>query len=123
MSIKVVDVDRRSLRVELERTIRLRDADLHVGERGIVVGKLCLKGQAALFHKRQPRDSGHRLGHGSKCEYRIERHRRAFGRIKLAVRLVLHELSVAGDRDHGAGHTFRGDLAGEKIVQASEALL
>ena len=53
----------------------------------------------------------------------IQRHRRAFGRIKLAVRLVLHELSVAGDRDHGAGHAFGGDLAGEKIVQARESLL
>ena len=58
-----------------------------------------------------------------KREHGIQRHRRAFGRIKLAVRLVLNELSVAGDRDHGAGHTFRGDLAGEKIVQAGEPLL
>ena len=123
VSIKVVDVDRRNLRFELQRTIRLRDADLHLGERGIVVGKLGLKRQAALFHECEARDGGHRLGHGGKREHGIQRHRLAFGRIKLAVRLVLDQLSVAGYRDHGAGHTLCGDLASKESIQASQSLL
>jgi hypothetical protein len=47
------------------------------------------------------------------CEYGIERNRRIFCRIELAVPLVVDELIVACDCDHGVGHTFSGHLAGE----------
>ncbi len=47
------------------------------------------------------------------CEYGIERNRRIFCRIELAVPLVVDEFIVARNCDHGVGHTFSGHLAGE----------
>ncbi len=89
-------------------------------------GRVCRSGlerQAALFHERQTGNGRHRLGHGRKRKNGIRRHRRAFGRIKLAVRLVMDELSVPGYCDHGAGHTFGGDLASEEFVEPLQSLL
>ena len=34
----------------------------------------------------------------------------------------MHELSVSGYRNDGAGYAFGGDFAGEKIIQPGEAL-
>src|SRR6266436_10015246 len=60
------------------------------------------------------------LSYYASAEYDIERNRRIFCRIELAVPLVVDELIVACDCDHGAGHTFSGHLAGEEIVQPDQ---
>src|SRR5262249_11993606 len=49
--------------------------------------------------------------------------RRIFRRIELAIGLVVHELAVARDRDHGARHPLRRDLAREEIVHPRQSLL
>jgi len=48
------------------------------------------------------------------CEYGIKRNRRIFCRIELAVPLVVDELIVACDCDHGAGPTFLAAISRAK---------
>ncbi len=67
-----------------------------------------------MLQKHQPSDRRHWLGHGRECEYGIERNRRIFCRIELAVPLVVDELIVACDCDHDAGPTFLAAISRAK---------
>ena len=75
----------------------------------------------ALLQEHQPSDRRHWLGHGRECEYGIERNRRIFCRIELAVPLVVDELIVGVRlRPRRRTHVFSGHLAGEEIVQPGQ---
>ena len=79
--------------------------------------------QAPVLVEHQRTDRAHDLRHRGELEDRVERHLRAGFLVEVTVGLVVHELAVARDGDHGAGHAVGFDLAGEERVDARQPLL
>ncbi len=96
--------------------------DLHVLQLGQPVRHRVAQLEQPLLDHRHRRDRGDRLRHRGEHEDGIGRHGLRLRGVEEAMRLLMHDLALAGDQRHGAGKHAALDLALHRRADPRQAL-